>query len=182
MRGAARVARGCPCDTGSPDARLMDTKDVMDRTVDIYPFDAEARRWLENYHLTSLEALGTGRAPTARDIRQSLTLLSGYVTDIVVRGGRWRAIVTNAMNDWDRTWIEAQGYRGNESAPLHLSCESRDPLSALRVIEALARVCGPLVAIPQGAAPAIVGPGADIAAILDGWRWEWDELARDTRR
>lgn len=154
----------------------------MDRTIDIYPFDMTTRHWLEGYELTSLEAAGTGHAPSARDLRQSLDQLRGYVTAIMVRGPRWQATVTNALNDWDRVWMAAEDYSGCEMAPLHLTCEGRDPLSALRIIRHLSRTCGPQVAIPDAAWPALIGPETDIDAILDGWRWEWEELATDPHR
>jgi hypothetical protein len=105
--------------------------------------DDEARDWLADQGVVLPAAMG--RWPSARELRATLDALPGYVVEYTDSAMGWDAEVRKGD---ERAAIWAQATQ-TPDAPCDFTFHKPNEQLALRILERLSHVCGPLVLIPK---------------------------------
>jgi hypothetical protein len=136
--------------------------------------DEVSRRYLEHAG-DPIPANLAGRWPTMRELRAVMETFDGYEirysssgkddVDIEVSGPEYAVL-----------WVKPGE---SEDAPCDFAFHKPDELLALRVLERLARICGPLVLFEaSGCTSVLVTGGDDPAEAMQRWKSHYRQLLR----
>jgi hypothetical protein len=128
--------------------------------------DEESRRYLEQDGDPIPATLG-GRWPTMRELRAVIATLDGYEIRYS-SSGKDGVNIHVSGSEHAVLWIKPGE---NEDAPCDFTFHKPDELLALRILERLARTCGPLVLFEaSGCTSVLVTGGEDPAEAMQRWK------------
>jgi hypothetical protein len=114
---------------------------------------------------------GESRYPSIEELRSVLDHLEGYTICYNTKIGDWYADISQTdlvAGDW--TVLLVSNYKGNDPDPHEFSFRHGSPLLMLRILQRLARTCGPLILFPDtGDLPLVVTPELDLTQALHAW-------------
>lgn len=148
--------------------------EIMGVTWTVIPLLPDKRdaiaAWLRSLDIAC--PAGAGRYPSLRELRAVLDHLEGYSisysTDAL---GNWFADIVQAdQADGDWAYLVVNDYNGNETTPQTFWFERGAPRVMLLILQRLARVCGPLMLVPDtGELPVVVTLDLDLVQALRVW-------------
>jgi hypothetical protein len=126
--------------------------------------DDESREWLADQGVVLPAAMG--RWPAARELRATLDALPGYVVEYTDSATGWDAEVRKGD---ERAVIWAQPTE-TPDAPCDFTFHKPNEQLALRILECLSHVCGPLVVIEtSGMRAVVVTAGSNPEDLYAAW-------------
>lgn len=110
------------------------------------------------------------RNPTPQEVRAVCDALRGYTVEYnITPKARWQAIIEGKGGE-DGTILNIEKFNAAEDQPLPIWFEKGDPALILEIVKQLAKICGPLVVIPDtGDVPITVTANASVKKLLREW-------------
>ncbi len=129
----------------------------------------DERIWLQHFHFTLPTDIGQGRYPTPNEIQIILEGLEDFTTEYIKGSRTWQIEVFESNNREQGTWTEIVvldffGKEGEKNTPHEFYFDRGDRQLAVRILEKLARICGPFILVTNGLDPMLVMPSAPLPA------------------
>ncbi len=124
--------------------------------------------WLQHFHLTLPTDIEQGRYPTPNEIKTVLDGLDGFAAEYSIGSRTWQIEVFEPNNRKQGVWTEIvvlDFFRreGEKNTPHEFHFDRGDRQLVVRILEKLARICGPFILVTNGVDPILVMPSAPLS-------------------
>lgn len=134
----------------------------------VAPLDKETRAWLKEEGIPCPRK--NGRDPTPEQLATAVNSLEGYEVEFNINENVWQAEVIDP-NDPEDTWtmLNVGELKGTDQ-PCDFYFEKGNPELILEVTHAIAKLCGPMVIVPDtGCPPVVIEAKSDTKEIAATW-------------
>jgi len=142
-------------------------------TYGVHPMDQRLRAGLPEYGLADVQ-YPDGRNPRLTEIHRVLEELSGFKAEYdpaPAKGHSWGVTIEDAVQPEKGPWAHLRTlHYSSEDEFIEIYFEKGWPDLIVRIVAALAAICGTLCIVPDtGDAPLVIPAGADAEALLRTW-------------